>query len=181
MRAHKVTFIDLRMVLKELKYKFTKLVDEDLFVLWFILASIKDDDQQAADAITNGPNDMGLDAIFIDDPARIICLVQGKYRREIGKKNEVRGDILDFAHKAHVIGNPRKENFRDSTQGADPLVITKLKQAQDRVQKHGYRVGLYYATLGKCSPSLRREAEKVVSTAECDAHIDIIDSKLILI
>jgi hypothetical protein len=161
MRTQKVTFIDLRMVLKELKYKFTKLVDEDLFVLWFILASIKDDDQQAADAITNGPNDIGLDAIFIDDPARIVCLVQGKYRREIGKKNEVRGDILDFAHKAHVIGNPRKENFRDSTQGANPLVITKLKQAQERVQKHGYRVGLYYATLGKCSPSLRREAEKL--------------------
>ena len=181
MKTKDVSFIDLQSELKELSYKFPKFKEEDLFVLWFLLAYITDDEQMAADSITNGPNDKGMDAIFIDDPARIVCLVQGKYRREIGKKNEARGDIIGFAQMAHTVGDSKKENFRDYIQGADPLVIARLKQAQDRIQKHGYRVGLYYATLGNCSPSLRREAENVVRKAECEAHIDIINSKRVMI
>lgn len=180
MKTKDVSFMDLKSELKELGYRFSKFKEEDLFVLWFLLAYITDDEQKAGDSITNGPNDKGMDAIFIDDPARIVCLVQGKYRREIGKK-EMSRDIKDFAQKAHIIGSLRREKFEDFIQGADPLVATRLKQARDRIQKHGYRVGLYYVTLGECSPKLKREAENVVRTAECEAHIDIIDSKRILI
>jgi len=108
MKTKDVSFIDLQSELKELSYKFPKFKEEDLFVLWFLLAYITDDEQMAADSITNGPNDKGMDAIFIDDPARIVCLVQGKYRREIGKKNEARGDIIGFAQMAHTVGDSKK-------------------------------------------------------------------------
>ena len=181
MKAKRADLEVLTSELKELSYKFPKFKEEDLFVLWFILAYIKDDEQAAADAITNGKNDKGIDAILIDDPARIVCVIQGKYRHDIGKGNEVRQDVLDFAQKAHVLEDSGRANFKDFIQGADPLVASKLKQCQDRVQKHAYRVGLYYVTLGNCSPGLRKEAENVVRTADCEAHIDIIDSKQILV
>lgn len=170
---------DLKAELKEIGYRFPDFKDEDLFVLWFLRAYLTDDEQLAAVTITNGPNDKGLDAIFVDDQARIVCLVQGKYSQKIGRKNETRGDIIGFAQIANILRDPRKDKFRDYIQGANPLVSSKLKHAQNRIEKHDYRLGLYYATLGKCSPGLRREAEQIVKN--CGAHIDIIDSKRILI
>lgn len=181
METTDVALRGLRSEIKELSNKFSRFKEEDLFVLWFLIAFLTDDEQMAADAITNGPNDKGIDAIFIDDPARIVCLIQGKYRRTLSKKNETRADVVCFARLAQIIGDSEEVSLKTFMKGGDPLVVTKLKQARDRIRKHGYRIGLYYATLGNCGSGIKREAENIVRAAAYKAHIDILDSKRIVV
>lgn len=180
MKVFDVTLDDLQAILEELNFNYPKFKVEDLFVLWFLLAYVTDDEQKAADSVTNGPNDAGLDAIFIDDAAHLVCLVQGKYGETLGKKNEKRNDLMDLAHKAQLFEQSKSSEFKELIANASPAVASRLRDARTRIQKNGYRLSLYYVCLGKCSTKLRKEAENAMRTVTCESSIDIISSKNIL-
>tara|TARA_B100002003_G_scaffold218239_1_gene219047 strand:- start:203 stop:1981 length:1779 start_codon:yes stop_codon:yes gene_type:complete len=177
MKTLPLTYEQLEAEIKELGQKYNKFPDEDLFVLWFLSAYVTDNLEIAASAITNGPNDKGLDAVLIDDPARTVFFVQGKYCKGFSKKTEKRSDVRSFAELSTVLDDPDIKSFRQFMEGADPLVVNKMKKSRQKILNSGYKLRLYYITLGGFSSSVRKEAQMMVRKSVCDAHIDFIDRK----
>jgi hypothetical protein len=60
-------------------------------------AFVTDSQTDAAAALCGGAGDKSVDAVLVDDAARIVFLVQGKYRKDLSTKPEVRNDVTAFA------------------------------------------------------------------------------------
>ena len=171
---------DLRRELTDFEERYPKLADDQLFVLWFLRAFVIEDDDQAANALVGGPRDKGVDAVLIDERAKVVFLVQGKYRQDLNGKTESRGDVLGFAQLAcQLLGV--EEDFAGLTKDLDPAVCQQLRGARERLKKRGYQLRLYYVTLGRCSEALRNEANRVVRRADGTASIEIYDGAQILL
>ena len=84
---------DLRGVLQELGDQFSNLLDHQLFVLWFARAMLTSTEEEAAGTLTGVARDKGIDAIYIDDGTKGVFLIQGKYRKGIGKRTEKRDEV----------------------------------------------------------------------------------------
>jgi hypothetical protein len=87
----------LRRELGEYSDRYPKLGDDELFVLWFLRAFVTESEDEAAEALCGGPRDKGVDAVLLDEKARIVFVVQGKYRKTLSRKTENRRDVTSFA------------------------------------------------------------------------------------
>ena len=67
---------DLRDQLHELREHFPKLKDDELFLVWFLRAFITESEDEAVKSLTGISRDKGIDAVFIDEPARIVFIIQ---------------------------------------------------------------------------------------------------------
>ena len=64
------------------------------FVAWYLRNIYLRSPIQARDDITDGPDDKGIDAIFIDDDQRQIIAIQGKFYNETSVDHEPLHEIL---------------------------------------------------------------------------------------
>lgn len=176
----RLTLEDLKEELGELSASYPAFHDEDLFVLWFLRAYLTDDVKAAAEAVTNGTKDKGIDAVLIDNAARAIFLVQSKYRRSIGDKMESRADVIGFAQIGGLVGDQGSEAFKDFLRGTDPHLEERLALARKHICNHKYRLWMYYITLGRCSSALSLEADKMVHKAPYDADLTVLDGVRIM-
>jgi hypothetical protein len=170
---------DLRRELGEFKERYPKLGEDELFVLWFVRAFITDDETLATAALCGGSHDKGVDAVLVDEPARIVFIVQGKYRKTLGGKNEHRGDVAGFAQLAVDLCGDTK-GFASLIKEMSPDVAHKLDEARNRVKKRGYALQMFYVTMGKCSETLREEASRIVRSADATVSFQLFDGKRIL-
>lgn len=171
---------DLRRELDEFKERYPNLGSDGLFVLWFLLAFVTEDERSAAKALCGGPRDKGVDAVLIDDPARIVFIVQGKYRHKVAAKAEHRNDVMGFAQlAADLCGD--EPTFTSLSKDLSPEVSRRLDEARARIKKRGYALHLYYVTLGTCSRTLREEAERIVRAADGVTTFEVFDGKRILL
>ena len=168
---------DLNATLVEFQERYPTLLDDDLFVLWFLRSYISESETEAADALAGGARDKNIDAILVDDAAKAVFVIQGKYRKTLGAKSETRSDILGFADVAHRVCDPSDSSFKQYTDSMDGLTADKLKVARRKVQSKGYRLRLFFVTLGKVSPDQRNDAKSSVRRAKCDSAIEIIDAE----
>ena len=175
MKQLKATFDDLRLQVEDLRGRFPQLSDDHLFVIWFLCAYLTDDERRASDAITGGSRDKDVDAVYTDDSVQTVFVVQGKYRQKVMAKSESRNDVTEFARLARSLSG-EDSDFQTLCRDLDPLVEARLKEARARVKRRGYRVHLYYVTLGKCSKELRLEAETLSRPSE----ITIFDGKQVM-
>ncbi|MFH1934975.1 MAG: hypothetical protein ABIN18_25840 [Pseudomonadota bacterium] len=150
MSKKKLSENDLRQELNEFGEIYPQLSDDELFILWFLRAFVTEDEQGAVDSLTGASGDKGADTIFIDEKAKDVFIVQGKYRDKVGKKNEKRSDVTSFADIAVRISGSL-DDFSALLENSDSRVHTNLKEARERIVKRNYRLQLYYATLGRCS------------------------------
>ena len=178
MSAPHLSVDDLRRELGDLRDRHPKFADDELFVLFFLIASIAEDEQAAVSAICGGPRDKSVDAVLIDDSARIVFVVQGKYRQKLSKKNEHRADVIGFAQTAAAITGDNT-GFESLAKNLAPEVLQRLQDARTRVRKRGYKLHLYYVTLGKCSANHRDEAARVARRA--GAVFQVFDGKGVLL
>lgn len=175
-----LTEADLRRELDDFRERYPKLADDELFVLWFLRAFVAENEESAAAALCGGPRDKGVDAVLIDDPARIVFVVQGKYRQKVSDKTEHRGDVVGFANLAPALCGDGP-GFVSLSKDISPEVSRRLDEARARIKKRGYALHLYYVTLGSCSGPLREEAARIVRTADCATTFDVFDGKRILL
>jgi hypothetical protein len=91
---HQVTDRDLRLQIDDMRLGYPRLQDHELFLVWFLHAMITEDPGKAASALTGNPRDKGVDAVLIDDRARIAFVVQGKYREKVNGGAEHRTDVV---------------------------------------------------------------------------------------
>ncbi|MBN1361831.1 MAG: AIPR family protein [Sedimentisphaerales bacterium] len=176
-----LTIKDLQDALADLHDRFPALSDDDLFTLWFLRAYITESESEAAGAVTGTSGDKGVDGILIDNPVRTVFVVQAKYRKQIGGKAEKRADVISFAELALRLCEPDELAFGDYLKTTDPTVAQHLRQARKRVLKDNYRVRLSYVTLGNCSTSVVKDVQQLVKKAGCDAHIDVITGRRIML
>lgn len=166
---------DLKNELDELHQRYPVMKTEDLFVIWFLRAYVTEDLDEAAQAITNGPKDKGVDGVLIDDDSRSVFVIQGKYRHKFGVGNESLTDVMNFAQLGHIVTDPDKKGFQNLVEDADQTVVQKLTEARQRILKRDYRLWLYYVTLGKCSASLRSQAEETARCAPGRTRFEMLD------
>lgn len=173
-----VTDQDLKTEIAEMRERFPRLQDSDLFVAWFLKCFVTEKEEEAISALVGGPRDKSLDAIFVDEPAKKVFIVQGKYRQRTGGALEHRSDVTAFAELAHTFSD--NEAFASFNEGLETAAAGKSEEARKRLRSRGYRLQLYYVTTGRCSSSLIEEAQRIVRHAESSAGIDVIDGKRIL-
>ena len=156
---------DLKAVLSEKKCdpKFSSLKQEELFIAWFLEADCALNRDEAAKAITDGPHDMGIDAIHIDHERKRITIVQSKFRTKLMADAESRHDVVGFARIATTLAGP-DEAFQPFYETASDLVQPQLKPARDNLIKRdqGYDLSLIFVTTGKCSENVLK-----LASAEC--------------
>ncbi len=180
MATTRLTEKDLARELNEFSERYPKLGADELFVLWFVRAFVTENEAAAAAALCGGPRDKGVDAVFIDEPGRIVFVVQGKYREKAGAKSEHRGDVTGFAQLAVDICGDSKA-FASLTKDMSAEVSHKLAEARNRITKRGYSLQMFYVTLGKCSQALHDEANRTVRPANASASFQLFDGKRILL
>jgi hypothetical protein len=150
-------FPELQSEVTEFQRRFPRLSDEDSFVAWFLRAYLVEQDGQAVGALTGGSRDKGIDAVWIDENAHRVFVVQGKYRKKLLGKAEVRNDVLSFADLAwELLGID--DEFSDFLSSFDPIVGDMFKLARERCIIRSYKLELYYVTTGSCSSALVDDA-----------------------
>lgn len=173
-----VTEKDLKNEIQDMRERYARLQDSDLFVAWFLKCFVTESENEAIAALVGGPRDKSLDAIFIDDPARAVFLIRGKYRQKAGKALEHRSDVTAFADLANAFGDDAA--FSSLLKGLDAAAASKVQEARQRVKRRDYRLQLYYVTLGRCSSVLRDEADRIVRQAHAAAKMEVIDGHRVL-
>jgi hypothetical protein len=141
---------------------------------------VTESESEAAAALCGGPRDKGVDAVFIDELARLVVIVQGKYRKALATKTEHRGDVTGFAQLAIDICGASK-TFTSLVQDMSPEVSGKLEYARNRISKRGYALHLFYVTLGKCSAALQDEAHRIARSADVKVAFQLLDGKRIML
>ncbi len=177
--ARKLTLKHLEQEVKDFRDRFRHLADDQLFVVWFLRAFVTESETDAADALCGTSKDKNIDAILFDDAAKVVFVVQGKYRKALAASAEKPNDVRAFADLSQVIGGDN-EQFTSFCQDLAPETDQKLKAARKRVLGSGYRLQLYYVTLGRCSKPLSDEADRIARRAEITAAMDVIDGRQIL-
>ena len=177
MNNGKIVIDDLKQELQEIRERYPHLSADNLFVLWFLRAYVTETEAEAAKALTGGPNDKGLDALLIDNSARVVFLVQAKFRQEFGQKNETLSDVSAFADLAEIVCSSDDDRVQLFLEDASPVTAERLRTARRKIRKDKYRVWLYFVTLGKVSPTIRKHAVQKVKQSELDARIELIDWK----
>lgn len=102
-----------------------------MFVLCFLRAFVTESEPDAITALCGGPRDKDVDAAFIDEPARIVFVIQGKYRKEVGATTEHRGDVAGFAQLAVDLSGDSKV-FSSLAKDMSPEVLHKLTEKLER-------------------------------------------------
>jgi hypothetical protein len=180
-KLSELTIKDLHFALKELGEKYSRFDDDDLFVMWFLRAYVTDNEDRAAESITGGSNDKGLDAIMVDDASRAVIVVQGKYRKQLLGKTEVRNDVMAFADLADFLHLWSDEECQSFLADADHAVAERLRTARKKVHTENYRTWLYFVTTGKVSPTVRKDAlqkvRKAGSPSSVPSRMEVIDGK----
>jgi len=164
--------------IKDIRKRNHKLKDDSAFVFWFLLAFIVDLEELAKKALTGDTSDKNIDAIFIDDKARQVSVVQGKLR-QLSDHNEKRNDVISFVDLGLLPWEDQKvlESFYSKL---DPLVKQKFEELVRCVHEK-YELKLFYVTTGKVSKAIINEAQARIAEAEGKASISIFDHNEIMI
>jgi hypothetical protein len=177
--ARKLTLKHLEQEVKDFRERFRHLADDQLFVVWFLRAFVTETETDAADALCGVSKDKNIDAILLDDAAKVVFVVQGKYRKSLAASAEKPNDVRSFAQLSQTIGGG-DEAFASFCADLAPETEQKLKAARKRILGRGYRLQLYYVTLGRCSKPLIDEADLITRRADISAAMDVIDGRQIL-
>jgi|YelNatPaOPRAMG01_1025707.scaffolds.fasta_scaffold23133_3 hypothetical protein len=170
----KVSIKEIKDEITQIRKKYPKVKDDSAFVLWFLRAFLADSEDMALKALTGDVCDKGIDAILIDERAKQVHLVQGKFHHSLGDFSEKRSDILTFADLG-ILPWESKETLTAFYSKLDPLVCQKFKELVHSVQRNKYELRLYYVTTGRCSETIRNEARERVRQAEGPVEISIFD------
>lgn len=171
---------DVHAHVADLRHSFPRLKDHELFLVWFLQAIVTEDVNAAASALTGNSKDKGADAVLIDDPAKAVVVVQGKYHKKVSHGTESRPDLISFAQLARDL-HGSEDDFKALRKEVDPRVNERLGDARECLKKRGYHLKLYFVTTARCSAALKHEAEQTCRRADGPSDIEIFDGKRVLV
>ena len=133
---------------------------DQAFVLWFVRSHLLEDEEDSRQCLTGRTNEKGLDAIYLDHPARQVNLIQGKFRITGAGKPESRGEVLQLAQFGRILAD-RDSALDQVASTANPTVRDRLLEARNLVRRKGYSINLYFVTTGTISKRLIDDAEEI--------------------
>ena len=136
-----------------------------------------DTEEEALAALVGGSNDKNLDAVHIDESARKVYLLQGKYRDQVNT-TESRSDVVAFADLARYF--TEDDAFTAYIDKLAPSSIEKARTARERIKNRDYKIQLHFVTTAKVSETLVSEAKKIVHMTSPKADIEISDGKRVM-
>lgn len=151
-----------------------KLKLDSAFVLWFLRAYISDSPEKTRGALTGESGDKNVDAILIDEKAKQVHVVQGKFRKTIGEHTESRNDVLSFADIA-CLPWETKDGVDQFFQKLTPAVQEKITEMIRCVRKNRYALRLYFVTTGRVSRTVSQEAAQRLRNLGGPAEIFMIE------
>jgi hypothetical protein len=170
--------IQIRQLSKELEafaQQVPALAIDNVFVAWFLRAYLTESDTVAIQAVTGGTRDKGVDAVLVDDKARVVYVVQAKYRKIRFGALEQRASVIDFCRLSHVICDPDDAAFSEFLRGMDAAVVERMREVRRHVCNGDHRLMLIFVTLGKFGAALEREANLAMRRTSRDSSIELID------
>jgi hypothetical protein len=111
------------------------------------------DPTSAGQAITDGGEDNGIDAIFYHEPERRLYLVQSKWIHD-GRGEPANGDIKKFISGVKDLFNMRFERFNQKVNSKKDLVLQILNDPQST-----YNVVVVYTGINSLAEPSRRDLE----------------------
>jgi hypothetical protein len=160
---------DLKSEVDLLRDQYPYLSEDDLFVLWFVFAFVTGAREEATASLTGASREKGLDAIHLDHQAKLVTLVQGKYRRKLMSNHEARPDLIAFAMLAQQLCGDESA-FETLCANLEGGALDKVKKARGAVLSREYRLNLHFATLGRCSEATAEDARRIVRAVEIPAE-----------
>jgi hypothetical protein len=156
--------------------------EDDQFLYWFLRAYVTSEGEAAARALTGFSGEKNLDAVYIDDQAKAVYLVQGKFHKSIMSKQEKLNDILGFCGLAsRLVSDEASQPFLAKL---EPQAKQLVLRARERLLSRGYRLLLYYVTTGRCSSGIVEEGHEEVAKARLPDGVppefDLLDGSRIL-
>ncbi len=137
---------------------------DDAFVCWFLRAYILDSEDVAKAALTGDNDERGIDAVYVDDSAQVVHILQGKFHGKIGGHTDPWSQMEQFTNWAKLLYGAR-QTFSVAVAGIDPIAAKKLREARNRlVERDGYRLVMYWVSTGKASATTVTNAETAVRT-----------------
>lgn len=150
---------ELRAELRDLRDLRTELHEPELFVLWFVMAALGENEPNlAADSLVGGAGDKGVDAIYVDHDSASVSVVQGKFSAS-EKGTEPLSEVVAFASLSPTLFDDDK--FRIWTQKALPATVARMRAARRLIIDRRYRLNLYYATTRGCSMTTEQQASRL--------------------
>jgi len=166
-------FRQIQTEVREIIHRHSYLKPDEAFLVWFLRAFIVDDEDEARKSLTGKSRDKGIDAVYIDNNARTVFVLQGKYRQGDRPALEDRAHVLSFANLADTLKGPR-DAFKQFMDHLDEGVAGEIEKARRiLLPAPEYRLALYFVTSGRVSKSLTEEAEE--TTARADATLQVFD------
>jgi hypothetical protein len=180
MKPRELTELDLRRELQEWRERYPRLKDDELFLAWFLRAFVTENEQEAVESLTGGSGDKDADSVLFDDHARIVYIVQGKYRRDVWGKAESRNDVKSFSELALDLCG-EDDFFKTRLKGTSPNVRQKFQEARKRITAQKWRLQLYYVTIGRVTSSVREQAASIVRRYGDIVSMDVFDGHQVLL
>ena len=177
MRINAEFVTSLREQIDDIGQRYPALKPDQLFTVWFLRAYLTESEKAAVEAITGGVGDKGIDAVLIDDKSRAVFLVQTKYRLRSPGKSESRTDVLSFAGTAAVVLTDKAEEFKKFLRNADGATQELISVARKRIQQSGYKLRLYFVSLGTFSETLERDARNAIRGHAYDVAVELVGGR----
>ncbi len=171
-----ISIEDIKDEILEIRKTYSNLKDDSAFVLWFLRAFLADSEESAIKALTGDTGDKNIDAILVDERAKNVHLIQGKFHQSLGKYSEKRNDVIAFSDLGLKPWQSRDELAAFYAK-LDPLVKQKFEELIHYVRRNKYELKLYYVTTGRVSRTIQNEAIDNLRHAEGPVDISIYDSK----
>jgi hypothetical protein len=119
--------------------------------------------------------------VYCDERARVVYIVQAKYRAQSFGKAEQRSTLNDFAAIAQTVCDPKPGAFASFLSEMDTVAADALREVRQRVVRKDYRLVLIFVTLGRCSQSTERDAKQITRRAAKSCSLEIIDGRRCLV
>lgn len=115
-----------------------------------------------------------MDAIYVDDKAAQIHIVQGKFHRALMKDGEKRNDVMGIAELGLKLwASPGQ--LAPFFQKLEPSARSKFEGACALAKRKHYAGRLHYVTTGKCTQTILEEAKSRCRDADGDLEIEVVD------
>jgi hypothetical protein len=127
-----------------------QLRDNELFIVWYLLATTIENESTAFETLTDTHNEGGVDAVHVDRELGVVTLVQGKLRKALMGSGESPKDLEYFFAWGDRLLSTDSELFKDAIDGLAPKVTVKMKEAREFLRRSSAgRLNMHYATTGK--------------------------------
>ena len=154
-------FPGLKKEVLEIKDRYPRLTLDNSFVAWFLRAFVTENEDDAVASIKGGAMDKSTDGVYIDNTARQVFVIQGKYHQN-SEPVANRSDVLALAHLGRAIMLENKTTFELLIKKANSTVNNALTEGRKAIHKKGYGLTMLFVTTGKISKTHLEEAEDLL-------------------